>query len=88
MHMKLGQPAFLGDLQERRRFRGAGVIDQYVDLAEFPDHAGDQALGLVVIADIGGRGPGFAAQHLNLGGGRLGPFGIDIGDRHIGPCFG
>ena len=88
MDMELGQPAFLGDLKERRRFRGAGVIDQYVDLAEFPDHARDEPLGLIIVTNIGGRRPGFSAERPDLGSGSRGPFRIDIGDRHVGPAPG
>lgn len=84
MDVELSQPAFLCDLKERCGFRRTGVVDKNIDLAESIDRACGQSLRLVIVADIGSRSPGTAAQFADFLGGRLSPLGVDIGDCDVG----
>src|SRR6185369_656981 len=86
--------AFYFRLLERCEGNGAGVVDAYIDAAEFRDRLLDGVLNLVLVTDIAGNRQRSSAGPFNLLSGRVDrTFQLRIrlrglgGNCHVGPIL-
>ena len=68
----------------RRQRRGAGIVDQDIDLAEGGIGGVDQAVELLPVGHVAGMGCRLATHRPNLGSGLVAALELAAGDEYVG----